>query len=253
MSPVSSPKYSSGSTLLTPYGPFDQSLGYSRTQVLSSGRYGTTTTTSSTTRYLSPSPCPERVQNYHHQERGRPDPHGLDLRVRRGGDAVAVGRPQVRGHGLRPGANVARGRSTTRVTPASSATSSPTSPMPVRRRSVSYSDLSQELVLLDIRDPPSSPSLSPASPRPPARQQHRAGRQGTERNCRVLLRNIEVSGATYLIHWMSDMFESSVPEHFLHFQCFLKTHRKFNSMPMSTTHHKNIRFLSLYNITYTIY
>lgn len=168
MSPVSSPKYSSGSTLLSPYGPFDQSLGYSRAEVLSSSRYG-----ASHPRYLSSSPCQDRVHNYH-QMRGRPDPH-TDLRVRRGD---VPSRAHVRGPGLRP--NV-RGRSTTRAAP------SPTSPLSVRRRSVSYSDLTQELVLLDIQDQPSRPS-----------RQHRVGREGAERNCRVLLRNIEVSGCMRL-------------------------------------------------------
>ena len=163
MSPVSSPKYSSGSTLLTQYGPFDQTLSYNRTQVLSSSRYG-----ASTSRYLGSSPCQARAHNYPREmERGRTDPQS-DLGVRRGD---ASSRVQVRGQ-----VNVVRGRSTSRpVFP-------PASPLSLRRRSVSYSDLAQELVLLDISDPPSPPT-----------RQHRVGREGPERNRGVLLRNSEVS------------------------------------------------------------
>lgn len=165
MSPVSSPKYSSGSTLLTQYGPFDQTLSYNRTQVLSSSRYG-----ASTSRYLGSSPCQARAHNYPREmERGRADLQ-LDLRVRHGDTSI---RPQVRGQGHQP--NVVRGRSTSR------SVHSPVSPLSMRRRSVSYSDLAQELVLLDINGPPS----------PPPRQ-HRVGRVGAMRNG-ILIRNSEVS------------------------------------------------------------
>lgn len=165
MSPVSSPKYSSGSTLLTQYGPFDQTLSYNRTQVLSSSRYG-----ASTSRYLGSSPCQARAHNYPREmERGRADAP-VDLRVRHGDTSS---RAQVRGQGHRP--NAVRGRSTSRPV------HSPVSPLSLRRRSVSYSDLAQELVLLDINDPPS----------PPPRQ-HRVGRVGAMRNG-ILLRNSEVS------------------------------------------------------------
>lgn len=165
MSPVSSPKYSSGSTLLTQYGPFDQTLSYNRTQVLSSSRYG-----ASTSRYLGSSPCQARAHHYPREmDRGRANPQS-DLRVRH---SDTSNRAQVRGQGPRP--NVVRGRSTSRPV------HSPASPMTLRRRSVSYSDLAQELVLLDISDPPSPPPRQP-----------RVGRDGPMRNG-ILLRNSEVS------------------------------------------------------------
>ncbi|XP_028838073.1 ubiquitin carboxyl-terminal hydrolase 2-like isoform X2 [Denticeps clupeoides] len=131
MSPVSSTsKYPTGSTLVSHYGPFDQALGYSvRPQLQPSSRYPP-----STSRYLTSSPCLARAHMYPLElERRGPSPQ-LDPRAKAG---------QVMG----PRAIGVRGRSTSRLMYPSA------SPLLWRRRSVSHSDLSQELALLDISEP----------------------------------------------------------------------------------------------------
>lgn len=139
MSPVYSPsKYTTGSTLLSPYSSYDRTLGYIVRGHPQLSRYA-----HSTSRYLKPGPCLDRGTLLFPQEpqRGRPAPH-LEAHITRRSESSS--RMQVKGPVLR--LNGLRGRSPSRTGYTC------TSPLSRQRRSVSQSDLMQELSTLEICD-----------------------------------------------------------------------------------------------------
>ncbi|XP_076867991.1 uncharacterized protein LOC143518944 [Brachyhypopomus gauderio] len=140
MSPVySSPKYSTGSTLLSPfrpYEPYDPTLSY-----ISRGQPQPSRYSLSTSRYMNPAPCLARlaVSVPQEPERGRLVPRGDPRPGRR---SESSSRTQVRGQAT--WMSGARGRSPSHV-------GLPTTlPLPGWRRTVSQSDLAQELAALDV-------------------------------------------------------------------------------------------------------
>lgn len=142
MSPVySPPKYTTGSTLLSPYSsydPCDPTLGYIVRGQPQLSRYAP-----STSRYLNPSPCLARGVLFFPQEpeRGRAAPHSEPHIGRR---SESYSRMQVKGQ--IPRMNGPRGRSPSRTE------YSCTSPLSRQHRSVSQSDLMRELATLEICD-----------------------------------------------------------------------------------------------------
>ncbi|KAL7838327.1 hypothetical protein AOLI_G00267310 [Acnodon oligacanthus] len=140
MSPVySSPKYTTGSTLLNPYRPYDPydlSPSY-----ISRGHPQASRYSSSTSRYLTPSSCLARVSLTLPQEpeRGRAIPRGDPRTTRR---SESSSRMQMKGQATRAiGPN---GHSPSQTAfPA-------TSPLSRWRRSVSQTDLAQELATLEL-------------------------------------------------------------------------------------------------------
>ncbi|XP_056602549.1 ubiquitin carboxyl-terminal hydrolase 2 isoform X2 [Triplophysa dalaica] len=134
-------KYTTGSTLLSPYSsynPYDRTLGYIVRGQPQLSRYAP-----STSRYLTPGPCLDRGFPFFPQEpeRGRPAPHSDPHITRR---SESSSRMQVKGPVLRM--NGLRGRSPSRTGYTC------TSALSRQRRSVSQSDLMQELSTLAICD-----------------------------------------------------------------------------------------------------
>ncbi|XDV20093.1 hypothetical protein PO909_025475 [Leuciscus waleckii] len=142
MSPVySPPKYTTGSTLLSPYSsydPCDPTLEYIVRGQPQLSRYAP-----STSRYLNPSPCLARGVPFFPQEpeRGHAVPHSESHIGRR---SESYSRMQVKGP--IPRINWQRGRSPSRTG------HNCTSPLSRQRRSVSQSDLMRELATLEICD-----------------------------------------------------------------------------------------------------